>query len=429
MVTKKKTEQKDEEIEFPYAVHVEAYIPDDRKNGFKGMAMLRRLITQYRNAHRQAAAWLFWAEVASCEVRMDKENLPTLVANNDKAKKLLELLTDKPANGYALELVPVTKRLLPGWSADFHWNAIRKVVQVWTSKDGLITTARRNFLAWNTERFPPAFHKLGISLRAPGDRHDQIVLDDHRISVRVMKDEEPLQFRVGTVDKRTYARYMALQRGILDDKEDEANGRKVKPGAVTLKLIRKNERDAIRFTFTYKVVGRVERADTPLKHTMEIAMAPTPVEMFSCEIIDGKTVLDQIKNHECSAVSALWHLDHLANAKDRINRRRFSAGGVADNNHWDAKDTHNEQLNRITVKRRNSVRTWNHVWTGRLASCAKRWKVARVLFHQPSKLFAREWQWAEFCFQLKYKLNRIGVELKVVKAVSAEEALDNTAAD
>jgi IS605 OrfB family transposase len=390
----------------------------------------RQSLALFRHVCRQAFAVYGMAAAAGAEIierekKRKGETLTEIVLNpsNDRAKHVLaELFDHKKKDGeyykpQGYELRPWLISLAPTCRTFVADLALRKAIERWKAKDPQFTQARRGYLVLQGAREVGRFGRVGITLPLNQCRPEW---SDRGVTVDWDREIGRVKFRLPRLDQGRWRVWEKVRSG------------EYPPGSITLTT---NKHGGPRLLIPYTVPTADH--DLDFKRVLEVAFdTDDPSACFKAKLVGGRrTIVDDIRHDELSAVAALAGIDRLKAQQDKCERERSACGNRRARNrgegHPKAFRAISRRTARLTKARTNTVRTWNHTWAARLVHLAVQYAAGNLVVADlpanksiegapASHLFGRPWAWSEFQNILKSKAAAAGVAVTIMQSATLE---------
>jgi hypothetical protein len=413
------TDKRDEATEEnPRMLKVELWLKDKEQRD-----QVRQSLKLYRGALRHAFAVYTLAQAAGAELVSDEKKGVRLSASKDKTKAILELLFDKKGAYPAYEMRDyILKELLPGFRS-FVWDGLRRtLMERWSAKDPRRGNVGRGWLVLQGAGEVGRFQRVGISFPVKTARPK---LSGHELELMWSEDVGRVKFNLGKLDGGRYKVWKHVRDG------------EWRLGSI---ILSEGKNGFYALVPYYKPVQ-----DVPLdpKRVLEVAYTGEPGRMFSARLRSGaRTLVDEIRHDELSALGALDALDQINGAQARLKGRRRACGNKRrrGSGHHKGARSLDDKIAGITRKRENVTRQYNKLWASRIGKFAEQHRAGTViLFDMPcdhcpecgapakkgkkkcpeckvgyekASLFGESWPWAAFVADVRTKLEDIGAALE-----------------
>ncbi len=370
---------------------------------------IRNSIKQYRTTAKQMFGAVFEAQATGATVKTTDETF-TVVPQNDRAKVILALAFDKMKSfqcgpftapgetsselkaeivlyrAPAYELRDEVLRLNPTWKP-FVWDSMRaKTWAFWTAKDPEFTKASRGWLLMQSARNLAQCRGIGIEFpqmtAKPKLLKRSIVLNWDRAIGEV-------EFELPPLDAGRWRNWKNIREGVW------------KPGTVTL-----NERDG-RFYVLLSYHSPVATAkELDPESVLTVCFNPDAAHSF-ISMSSGKDV------ETLSAVSAREKLREMTIIKNLRERRTRACGSKV--RAWGGKKVfvaEQTRVHRVALERENVVDTWCHLWSRKIADCARRKRCGAITMALPPEtMLGHPFPFAKLKTYSEYKALQLGIKM------------------
>lgn len=376
-------------------------------------------IRRYRWVCRHIAAIACTVEAACSEAVTSEDGFLKINMGHEESKKILAHIFKKQGKAYIYELRDYVKTLLPEWKSCMVDGVLRNVASALMAKDAEKNNARRNFLVTVGMRTAPGFRFSEMPIP---NKDASISTEKNGVRLKWNFDVDKVEFRWLGARKKSGGRKLDPGRSYTWHK---LSTKEWKMGSVYL-----NERDGkLKVRVTYHEPERQSVVDE--SRVLEVAYDPDNKDKFlSIKLVKGgKTLLDDIKHRELSALAALDRIDDLeTRARSTLYKRSACGSKVGGSGLKSAARHYDGRRERITKQRTNVVKNWNHLWSSRIILLCKNNRAGSlVVSGLPAKLFERPWQWFQFKEFVKYKAKADGIKVKFASPEMPKE-LEKSAA-
>lgn len=336
-------------------------------------------IRRYRAVVRQMFAAVFAAQSAGATLEVHNEYF-RVKPDNANSKKILESVFDKTGKAPCYEMRNWILETNPSWLS-FVWDSARATTwERWTARDPELA-AQRGYLALNGVRRLAECNRIGIQFPQATARPK---LDGHSLLLKWDHEIDTTEFTIPSLDG---GRYVVLNRI-----QDGTYG----VGTVTLQ-----ERDG-KFRALIPYTVPITSSDMPADAVLEVKFGDDAIVLTHGQSMDSMSLTD-----------ATAQLRQLFELRSRYEDRRRANGNPR--RPWGSRrgfQATQERVGRVTQRREDVVKNWNHLWTRRIVERAKSWRCGTVkLSETPDKLAGHQWKFAEMKKYLSYKCSVIGVAL------------------
>lgn len=322
-------------------------------------------------------------------------------------------------------------QLYPHWDPDLYDRIWRRVDSAFRAKDPELR-ANRGFLTLQGARKLGWFDNEPIPFRK--DRDTQCKYLERGVVLHWDRALGPIEFRLKDVNRLDAGRWQ-VWRNVVSGKWPRGEGF----------LHCRDGR--LYFRVTYERPTEEKKALNP-EREMEVAFSEDVDKYVVCKLRKGHAPaaaggpsLDVLKSVHFSAEEVVTWLNHQKIADEKYARRQAACG-----KHGECRrgEGFGKQRAYVTEKRKkhtdvrtNFCKTWNHVWTTRIARFAEAELCANLSLYLPqpashlndkgelveeptAKMFGHPWPFAQFAGMLKYKAAERGIKLTVYNEPPAE---------
>jgi hypothetical protein len=365
------------------------------EDGEKYKAVIRD-IRLFRALEKRAASIMLMAEMAGARIELTEEDIK-IKPQKDAVHDGLALLFGSAGKlkYYGIRAY-LLKQMPEGWYRHIADTLMRCAEAAIKAKDPSMPKADRRFLALNGRRDAPRFSFGGMTIHPEDGIYARAIKGG--IALRWDKDMGDISFIAhGRDPRRSYVLHKLLEGGY-------------ELGAVMLN----EDGGRLKATVSYSY----EQADkAPDKSRVMEAEFCGGMNLLDIVLIAGhRSVIDLMRHETIDASPAVAGVDILAAQEHRRQQQaafcgRRSPRSASEGNgpaaRWFA-----DKREKLSERRQNMAKTWNHTWTARLIRIAERMNAGTMVIRgEYSGIQGRTWPWSQFKEFLAYKCERAGIAL------------------